>query len=263
MLYTIFSIQLIVVTIVACQPTSNESDGGQEGPENFHQSEGRDDEEGAYLLPGLDHGLLQSPINILSNQAEVGRHNITLNFTGEVDNIRNLGHTVQLDLHEGNTITVDDKTYEFKQMHFHTPSEHLIDGITYPMELHVVNTLKDQSNNETTEYLVIAFLIKMGEENLFMARFIDDIPGEGDQKDLTDLNILKHSKMGTAENLLKEYCYHYKGSLTTPPYTESVNWYLMKRIFEASPEQILRINEIEGDNARHIQEKYERNISTE
>jgi len=217
----------------------------------------------SYLLPGLSDGLLQSPINILSSEAEADRHNITLNFTGDVDRVRNLGHTVQLDLHEGNTITVDDKAYEFKQMHFHTPSEHLIDGITYPMELHVVNTLKDQPESETTEYLVIAFLIKMGEGNPFIARFIEDIPEEGGQKDATDLNVLKHSKMGAAENLLQEYCYHYKGSLTTPPYTESVSWYVMKRIFEASPEQIIRINEIEGDNARHIQEKYERGISAE
>ena len=80
---------------------------------------------------------------------------------------------------------------------------------------------------------------------------------------MADLNFLKHSKMGSVENLLKEPCYHYKGSLTTSPYTESVNWYVMKRIFEASPEQIERINAIEGDNARHTQARYERDISAE
>jgi carbonic anhydrase len=148
-------------------------------------------------------------------------------------------------------------------MHFHTPSEHLIDGITYPMEMHVVNTLKDQPESETTEYLVLAFLVKMGEENKFIAHFIDQIPKEEGEVNEIDLNALTDSKMSNAANLLKELnsYYYYKGSLTTPPHTESVNWLVMKRIFEASPEQILRINEIEGDNARHIQARYKRDIS--
>jgi carbonic anhydrase len=70
-----------------------------------------------------------------------------------------------------------------------------------------------------------------------------------------NLNALKSGDLGTSEKLLDEIhtSYYYKGSLTTPLYTESVNWYVMKRIIEASLEQIMKINEIEGDNARHIQ----------
>ena len=150
-------------------------------------------------------------------------------------------------------------------MHFHTPSEHLIDGVTYPMEIHVVNTLKDQPENETPEYLVLAFLVKMGDQSDFLSKFLDQIPEKAGEVNDIDLNTLKDSKMGNTTNLLKEIhsSYHYQGSLTTPPYTESVNWYVIKRIFEASPEQIKRINTIEGDNARHIQAMYERDISAE
>jgi carbonic anhydrase len=133
------------------------------------------------------------------------------------------------------------------------------------MELHVVNILKDQRQGETTEYLVLAFHVKMGEENKFLANFIDNIPKEEGGVNEVDMNALTDSEMSNAANLLRELnsYYYYKGSLTTPPHTESVNWYVMKRIFEASPEQIKRINIIEGDNARHIQEKYEREISDE
>ena len=140
-------------------------------------------------------------------------------------------------------------------MHFHTPSEHLIDGITYPMEMHMVTTLNDQPEGETTEYLVLAFLVRMGKENKFISNFIDQIPKEEGGINKVDLNALTDSKTSNVADLLKELnsYYHYKGSLTTPPYTENVNWYVMKKIFEASPEQILRINSIEGDNARHFQ----------
>lgn len=214
-----------------------------------------------YLLPGLEHGLLQSPINILSSEAKTGQHNVTLNFNGEINKVENLGHTVQLDFKPGNTISFDDKTYEFKQLHFHTPSEHLIDGITFPMEMHVVNTLMGQKKGETPEYLVIAYLFKMGETEPFIDRFIDLVPSKENQTRTININALNEPRLD-GHQLEKElkFFYHYKGSLTTPPYTESVNWYVLSRIFEASPEQIKRINEIEGDNARHIQAIYGREI---
>ncbi|MDX2430509.1 MAG: carbonic anhydrase family protein, partial [Bacteroides sp.] len=97
--------------------------------------------------------------------------------------------------------------------------------------------------------------VRMGKENKFISNFIDQIPKEEGGINEVDLNALTDSETSNVANLLKELnsYYHYKGSLTTPPYTESVNWYVMKKIFEASPEQILRINSIEGNNARHIQ----------
>jgi len=50
--------------------------------------------------------------------------------------------------------------------------------------------------------------------------------------------------------------YHYRGSLTTPPFTETVEWMIAKEVQQASPEQVWRINQIEGDNARHVQPLY-------
>jgi len=219
-------------------------------------------DESNYLIPGLDHGLLQSPINILSDEASDGKHSVTVNFTGNIEDVQNLGHTVQLDFEPGNTITMDGRTYEFKQIHFHTPSEHLIDGITYPMEIHVVNTLLDQLEDSQPEYLVLALLLKMGDENRLIQQFIGEIPEEDTTKEI-DLNLLKQAEFFQMDSLERaaDACYHYMGSLTTPPYTESVSWFIMKRIYEASPEQISTINEIEGDNARHIQSRNRREVT--
>ena len=150
-------------------------------PHNKESEVARDE----YLLPGLEHGLMQSPINILSSEAKTGKHNVTLNFNGEINKVENLGHTVQLDFSPGNTISFDDKTYEFKQLHYHTPSEHLIDGITFPMEMHVVNTLMGQKKGDTPEYLVIAYLFKMGKEEEMVNAVVEQTQDVDGVKKLT------------------------------------------------------------------------------
>lgn len=253
-------IALMGFTLIACDkrnthPTINSN--SYKDPSNKHD---QISESKKYLIPGLDHGLLQSPINILSKETETGRHDITVNIKDEITKVENLGHTVQLDFKKGQTITIDKKIYEFKQIHFHTPSEHLIDGITYPMEMHIVNKLIGGK----AEYAVFAFHFKMGKENKFINEFLHLIPKDKNQSQDVATGIVKLRDL-FGDNPREEWnsFYSYKGSLTTPPYTESVNWFVVKKIFEASTDQIKGINMIEGDNARHIQADYDRTIRLE
>lgn len=48
--------------------------------------------------------------------------------------------------------------------------------------------------------------------------------------------------------------------LAVAPHTETVEWMVLKHVREAMPEQIRRINAIEGDNARRVQALYGRSI---
>ncbi len=258
---------LVIFFLIGCSHNKElVTDHQQEQLNDKHATEVRHKKESLYSLPGLKHGLMQSPINILSEHSEEGRHNVTFNFKDEIDKVQNLGHTVQLDFEPGSTVKTGDKIFDFKQIHFHTPAEHLIDGITYPMEMHVVNTLAGQAEEDTTEYLVFSFLFKMGKENEFIKEFIDLIPGDKNESEdistgtvnLKDL--ITYNPADNPKEVLNSY-FFYKGSLTTPPYTESVNWYVMKTIIDASPVQIQQINKIEGDNARRIQALYGRSVS--
>ena len=125
--------------------------------ENFEQ-----DSE-AYSLPGFDPGAHQSPINIFTKRTKEenddDQHQFVVHFQDEITAVENLGHTIQLDFNQGSTINVGGITYTFKQMHFHTPSEHLIDGVTFPMELHIVSATE---NSASPNYLVIACFIQDG-----------------------------------------------------------------------------------------------------
>ena len=215
-----------------------------------------------YTLPGLDHGLLQSPINILSFKKEAtDKHEITLHFQDEIEAIKNLGHTVQLDFSEGSTITFNGLSYAFKQVHFHTPSEHLIDGMTFPMEMHIVTDIPAKDENDLPRYLVVGFLFKMGHANPFIDKFINLIPQTKHATTYLKPGTVKFIDVFPgAEQRNTEDFYHYRGSLTTPPHTETVEWFIHKHILEASPEQIETINVIEGNNARRIQETFDRLI---
>ena len=208
-------------------------------------------------LPGLSHGLLQSPVNILSNRAEGGRHEVAINLHhAEPNYLENKGHTIQLDFQPGSSIVFDGREYQLKQLHFHTPSEHQIDGITYPMEGHIVNIIEPKTPKDPTRYLVVSFLFRMGDEDPFISSFLDQVPDEkgGEELEAGQVYLSPNDR-----NPNYEY-YHYRGSLTTPPYTETVEWLIVKEIQQASPEQVRRIHQLEGDNARRVQALYGRKV---
>ena len=116
--------------MLGCSSTKNEEQ---------HETGSPDD---LYTLPGLEHGLIQSPINILTKSLRsASRHEIevTSMHDDKATAVVNKGHTIELEFDPGTEVAFDGKVYAFKQAHFHTPSEHQIDGMTFPMEMHFVS----------------------------------------------------------------------------------------------------------------------------
>jgi carbonic anhydrase len=218
-------------------------------------------------------GRAQSPINVLTHEAveEAPGHEPQLQCSDQVVAVENLGHTVQLDLAPGSWVDHEGLRYAMHQAHFHTPSEHQLDGMTYPLEMHIVHTPEadagveahngaatgttaTEEQTEPAPYLVLGFLFKMGEAHPFLDEFLDRIPEEAQQ--LSTLPIDQVHLLDLLDSYpahAMDHYYHYVGSLTTAPYTEGVQWFLSEHIFEASPEQIQRLRALEGENARQPQ----------
>lgn len=218
--------------------------------------------EQGYALPRHTENLAQSPINIISGKTDkAGSEKITLLFHSDITVAENLGHTVELEFKEGSSCTVNGKDYASRQFHFHTPSEHLVDGVTFPMEMHIVNVLHDSAKVSRDAYLVVAVFFKIGAENKFLKEFLDKIPTrEGDKSALKTGEVKFDDLISQfTNNEFKSY-YTYKGSLTTPPFTESVQWIILKHVVEASEDQIMTIEKMEGNNARHVQAINDRKI---
>jgi carbonic anhydrase len=211
--------------------------------------------EQGYASPHHANEQAQSPINIISsNVAKAGKDEVSFSFHSEINAAENLGHTVQVDFQPGSTCISNGRNYTSKQFHFHTPSEHLIDGVTYPMEMHIVNTIVDSANGNTQSYLVVGILFKMGKENSFIKEFLDKVPSEEGKKSDIQTGAVKLEDLfaGISKSELHS-CFSYHGSLTTPPFTEAVQWVVLKHPVEASEQQIMAIEKMEGNNARHVQ----------
>lgn len=186
-------------------------------------------------------GKNQSPIDLVSVfDAELPELDFDYANTGGLIE-ENTGHSIQDVVRAGNFVGINGETYELKQFHFHSPSEHTVEGRYFPMEVHFVH------QNEAGELLVVGLLFVEGLRNTLM----DELPsfrkarGEQPLEQGVDYNELIVGR---------EDYYYYNGSLTTPPCSEGVKWIVMQQPIEVSKDQIDHYHDLLGfDNNRPIQ----------
>ncbi|KAM0939721.1 putative carbonic anhydrase [Dioscorea sansibarensis] len=133
------------------------------------------------------------------------------------------------------TVVVNEKKYHLKQMHWHSPAEHTIDGVRHPVELHLVH-FSDDGN-----ITVIAVLYKYGDEDKLLIKIKDKVDELA--KDACSVTGKKatHIPLGVINTKYLKHrnhkYYQYVGSLTSPPCTENVIWNIAGNVREMSEEQ--------------------------
>ena len=173
--------------------------------------------------------------------------NIAIKYNETPLVINNNGHNIQIDYEPGSYAVIDEEKYELKQFHFHTPSEHTIEGQTSDLELHLVH------QNEQGKLAVIGLFIEEGENNPPLATIWDNFSEQ------QGIEKVAGEMINASDFLPKETAYyHYQGSLTTPPCSENVSWNVMKKPLKASKQQIEQFMNLYPMNARPIQEHNER-----
>ncbi|MDX1351920.1 MAG: carbonic anhydrase family protein [Thiomicrorhabdus sp.] len=194
-------------------------------------------------------GKQQSPINITAAK-DIEQHAIKFDYHSSTMNIVNNGHTVQNNFAKGSSITLEGKTFNLLQVHFHTPSENHLEGQSYPMEAHFVHKSDDD------KLAVVAVLIKEGASNPFLQKIVDNMPHhETAAKDVAGVEMNGADFVPAGNGY-----YAFMGSLTTPPCSEGVQWLMMKSQAEASKEQIAALHEVMHTNNRPIQATNSREI---
>ena len=187
-------------------------------------------------IPGFsgfqETGKRQSPIDI-SSTARRKLPNLMFFYADTAFEVENNGHTVEIPYASGSELRVGGEVFTLSQFHFHAPSEHTIGGHSYPMELHLVHT--DALGNNA----VVGVLLEVGDDpNDLIEEIFANVPDEEGTADVGGtLN---------GEDLLPGSLgyYSYAGSLTTPPCTEGVRWFVLRRPVQVSEETVARLHEV-------------------
>jgi carbonic anhydrase len=143
---------------------------------------------------------------------------------------------------------VEGKKYSLKQFHFHRPSEERIHGHSYEMVVHLVHA--DEEGN----LAVVAVLLQQGEANPVVRQLWNDLPKEKEKEESSNDVLVDAAKLLPSD---RGY-YTYAGSLTTPPCSENVTWFVLKDPMSVSAEQIAQFSKLYPHNARPTQPLYSR-----
>ncbi|BBL71426.1 carbonic anhydrase [Methylogaea oryzae] len=178
-------------------------------------------------------GQKQSPVNIERNSVKKlkGSDELKPRYADVPLSLTNNGHTIRANISKG-SLYIGKVEYRLLQFHFHSPSEHLTNGVRYPMEIHFVNGTADG------KLAVVGVFVEAGQFNQEFQKILDLAPSR------TGATVNTPLPLQPAELLPKNtrHFYTYAGSLTTPPCTEGTQWFVLRETIQASQKQIEQFN---------------------
>jgi len=211
-------------------------------------------------------GQAQSPINLTAAE---GADLIDPDFHYEPVplNLLNNGHTVQIPYAPGIYITLDGVRYNLLQFHFHSPSEHTVEGQAQDAELHLVH------QSDAGELAVVAVMLH-AEDGSFIE--IENTETENTETENAYQKLSQNLPLNDGDNartddninaraLLPEHTttYRYSGSLTTPPCSETVTWLVMTEPVNISNAQASKYASLLNHNNRPLQLLNQRTVQVD
>ena len=187
-------------------------------------------------------GTEQTPIDLRSAiKAQAGPVGIA--YQKVPLSILNNGHTIQVNTPPGNKLEINGTSFELVQFHFHHPSEHLLSGKPFDMELHFVHKAASGA------LAVVGVFIEPGAPNPGLAPIWAAMPAkESPATQVTGVTVDPSALLPQNRGYFR-----YMGSLTTPPCSEGLLWTVFRSPVQASPEQIRQFAGLFPLNARPVQ----------
>ena len=184
-------------------------------------------------------GLKQSPI-ALESGAVVGERTSDIPFAFNYSTVcgKALDNGNTIILQAGGEAVIDGSRAVLEQFHFHSTSEHTLDGRYYDLEGHFVHKLKDG------QLLVLGVFYEA----------VDDGENEVFKSIVSNINVEKEHSFDILALLPEDLgCFHYIGSLTTPPLIEELKWYVFKEPVKVSKSSLELFKKYHAANFRPLQ----------
>ncbi|KAK1862754.1 hypothetical protein I4F81_005321 [Pyropia yezoensis] len=224
-------------------PLATWSYGGATGPATWHT-----------LNPSFercDAGDAQSPVNVVTTAAAVDAAGTTVETL-----VRAAGNTTLTTTRVANSIVFtctdgcgrlswDGRTYGLAGVALHAAAEHPVDGVPHAMEVQFGYTAPSGAAVRLAVVLSLAV-----EPHPLVAKLVDAIEADADGGTLR----LTPAEMGTMLVPGSGFC-TWSGSLTTPPCTEGIRWFLQTTVLGVTRAQVEAFSAARGggSNARPVQ----------
>ena len=185
------------------------------------------------------NGKQQSPIDITGYQSgDPGP--ISFSYATAEATLRNDGRQVHVDYTPGNMAMLGGREYALKSAHLHSPSEHMVDGESFPAELHMVHSDSDG------RLAVVGVLFRFGDPSPVVQSILDEAPPPDGT---SNASIPLPAPFPTDLSY-----YRYDGSKTTPLCDEPVDWHVLRQPMTISREQVEGLLSLSGGpNNRPVQ----------
>lgn len=186
-------------------------------------------------------GTHQSPIEI-TESISATLPKLELNYQTVPLSIKNNGHSVGIKLDNAGELKFGDQSYQILQVHFHAPSEEVINGQHAELSLHFVH------KNKQGQFAVLDVLANKGDSNPLIEELIKVWPKTPDEGQQFETTIDITQLLPEDQNY-----YTYWGSFTTPPCWEGVRWMILKQPITVSEQQLATIHSAYQGNVRPTQ----------
>jgi carbonic anhydrase len=232
-----------VGSVAAAQTTAHWDYEGKNGPLRWGKLDP------AYKA--CSDGREQSPVDIRGAHLNKALQPIEFHYmTGTVTEENN-GHTVVIHVNPGSYIVVDGVRYDLIQFHFHHPAEETVKGRYTDMEVHLVH----KSADGKLAVVAVRMTEDISKPNAVLAALWPQLPkavgGTAKVAEMVNPGGLLPADRGY---------WTYTGSLTTPPCTEGVRWFVFEEELSLSRDQLRTFGALYKMNARPIQETHGRRI---
>jgi carbonic anhydrase len=235
----------------AAKPAAPEPSGTHWGYEGADGPEHWGDLDPAYAA--CKTGAAQSPINIESAKlVTTDLDSFHFYYKPMPIDVTDTGHSIQVNFEPGCMTKIDNMSYSLVQIHFHRPSEEKINGKSFPMVAHMVH------KSPEGKLAVIAVLLTIGKANPMVEAVLANLPKEAGGETKTQKTLVDPTELMPP---VRNY-YTFQGSLTTPPCTEGVTWFVLKSPATISAGQEQAFAKRYAHNARPIQPAHDRKVES-
>jgi carbonic anhydrase len=197
-------------------------------------------------------GHQQSPIDIHGARLNKALQPIEFHYIGGPVTLEHNGHTIIVHVDPGSYIIAGGVRYDLVQFHFHHPAEEAVKGKLTDMDIHLVHKSADGKQ------AVVA--IRLAEDratppNAVLAALWPHLPTKaGDTEKVTEV-------VNPGGLLPPDRGYWtYTGSLTIPPCTEDVRWFVFEQEVTLSRDQLQAFAALFKVNSRPLQDAHGRRI---